>query len=143
MKMKKKALLVGIFLFTILLFNFSISFTSASTADNSFVISGLNEKITFDGGDDDNIDDNFEDFNKRKIEVDLFENEATIHSVRAGTEAKDLIRTDISYGESGVEIQGRTGRRIFFFVSETRLCFLDPGEIQTFHRPPCRYPGSR
>jgi hypothetical protein len=65
----------------------------------------LNEKITLDGGDDDNIDDNFEDFNKRKIEVDLFENEATIQSIRVGTEAKDLIRTDIGYGESGIEIQ--------------------------------------
>jgi len=105
--MKKKGLLVGIFLFTILLFNFSISFASASTADNSFVISGLNEKITLDGDDDDNIDDNFEEFNKRKIEVDLFENEATIQSIKVGAEAKDLIRTDIGYGESGVEIQIR------------------------------------
>ena len=107
MKMKKKAMLAGFVLFTILFFNFSFGFAAASTSDNSFVISGLNEKITISDDDNDDIDDNFEDFNKRKIEVDLFEHEATIQSIKVGTEAKDLIRTDISYGESGVEIQIR------------------------------------
>ncbi len=107
MKMKKKPLMIGIVLFTILLFNFSFGFAAALTDENSFIISGLDEKITIEDNDNDNIDDNFEDLNKRKIEVDLFENEATIQSIRGATEAKDLIRTDISYGESGVEIQIR------------------------------------
>jgi len=98
MKMKKRALWVGCFLFTILLFNFSVGFAAALTDDNSFVISS-------DDTDNDGIDDNFEDLNKRKIEVDISENEATIQSIRQGTGAKDLIRTDIVYGEYGVEIQ--------------------------------------
>ena len=96
--MKKRALWVGCFLFTILLFNFSVGFAAALTNDNSFVISS-------DDADSDGIDDNFEDFNKRKIEVDILENEATIQSIRQGTENKDLIRTDIVHGEYGVEIQ--------------------------------------
>ncbi len=96
--MKKRALWVGCFLFTILLFNFSIGFAAALTNDNSFVISS-------DDVDNDAIDDNFEDLNKRKIEVDISENEATIQSIRQGTETKDLIRTDIVYSEYGVEIQ--------------------------------------
>jgi len=107
MKMKKKPLTIGIVLFIILLFNFSFGFTAASIDGNSFIISGLEEKITIEDVDNDNIDDNFEDLNKRIIEVDLFENEATIQSVRRTTESKDLIRTDIGYGESGVEIQIR------------------------------------
>ncbi len=105
MKMKKRALLVGYFLFTIMLFNFTFGFAAALTDNNSFVISGLNEKITIDDADNDGIDDNFENLNKRKIEVDIFDNEAIIQSIRKGTEMKDLIRTVIGYGENGVEIQ--------------------------------------
>jgi len=103
--MKKRALWVGCFLFTILLFNFSIGFAAALTDDNPFVLSGLNEKITFDDVDNDGINDNFEDLNKRKIEVDIFDNEATIQSIREGVETKDLIRTDIVSGDYGVKIQ--------------------------------------
>lgn len=105
MKMKKRSLWVGYFLFTILLFNFSIGFAAALIDDNSFVISGLNDKITIADGDNDGIDDNFEDLNRRKIEVYIFENETIIQSIREGAEPKDLIRTDIVCGEYGVEIQ--------------------------------------
>ena len=105
MKIQKRALSVCYFLLTILLFNFSIGFAAALTNDNSFVISELDEKITFDDSDNDKIEDNFEELNRRKIEVDIFENEATIQSISVGTETRDLIRTDIGYGEHGVEIQ--------------------------------------
>ncbi|MHA2289742.1 MAG: hypothetical protein ACXABG_13235, partial [Promethearchaeota archaeon] len=90
--MKKRVLLIGFFLCGIVLINLSSRFVEASV------------EISNDA-DNDGIDDDFELLNKRKINVEIFSNEATILSTRSKSESKDQIRTDIALGEDGIEFQ--------------------------------------
>ena len=86
--MKNKYYLISLFLMGIILFNFSFGFVQA-----------------FDdfGNDNDNINDEFEDLNKRHIEVDdTGADEIHISSIKKSESGKDQISIFISYNADGI-----------------------------------------
>ncbi|MCK4381110.1 MAG: hypothetical protein KAW51_08240 [Candidatus Lokiarchaeota archaeon] len=85
--MKKQYYLMSIFLLSILLFNINFTLTIAS---------GEN--------DDDGINDDFEEKNKRHIEVGIGENEIVVESVRRSEVDRDEIRAFIFFDEDGLYI---------------------------------------
>lgn len=90
MKIKTKYYLIGYFLIGFLFLSLNYGFVIAS-------------------GDDDNdgIDDNFEEINKRDIEIEITENEAQVKSIRRSDKKKDEIKFDIGYNEGGISIELR------------------------------------
>lgn len=103
--MKNRVLLVGFLLCSLIVFNLSIGFAKASEYEQTLIINDSSSIETSDDADNDGIDDNFESLNKRKINVEVFSNEATILSVRSKSDNKDQIRTDIALGEDGISFQ--------------------------------------
>ena len=95
MKIKNKYYLIGFFLIGFLFLSFNCGFIIAS-------------------GDDDNdgIDDNFEEINKRDIEMEITENEAQIKSIRRSDIKKDEIEFNIGYNEGGISIEIRYRSKI-------------------------------
>ena len=83
--MKKQYYLISLFLLSILIFN--INFTLIIASD-----------------DDDGINDDFEEKNKRHIEVGIGENEIGVESVRRSEADIDEIRALISFDEDGLYI---------------------------------------
>jgi len=84
--MKKRVLLIGLILFGILILNFAIGNVIASDAD------------------DDGIEDSFEDFNKRDVEIEFKENETEVESVLRTGRQKDSIEFKIKYDGGGLDI---------------------------------------
>ena len=95
MKIKNKYHLIGFFLIGFLFLSFNYGFVIAS-------------------GDDDNdgIDDNFEEINKRDIEIEITENEAQIKSIKRSDIKKDEIEFNIGYNEGGISIEIRYRSKI-------------------------------
>jgi hypothetical protein len=86
--MKRGTVFIGLFLFSILFFTPICGFTAA--------------KSDTDG---DGIDDNFEELNKREIDLVIEANEISIESIRKSDKNKDLISTNIVYDEDGLRFQ--------------------------------------
>ncbi|MFX1568452.1 MAG: hypothetical protein ACFFCV_08800 [Promethearchaeota archaeon] len=63
--------------------------------------------IASDEGDNDNIDDDFEELNKRDIEIHTEGSEILIDSIRRNDNNKDEIRSQITYDEEGLKIEIR------------------------------------
>ena len=95
MKIKKKYYLIGFFLI-------------------GFLFSSLNYGFVIASGDDDNdsIDDNFEEINKRDIEIEITENEAQIKSIRRSDKKKDEIEFNVGFNEGGISIEIRYRSKI-------------------------------
>ncbi len=91
--MKKKTIIVGLFLLTLLLFNLNFGF---GTATNS---------IRVKDADEDEITDDFEEYNKRDIEVDIESNEITVNSIRRNEPNQDQMRINIVYDVDGIQFQ--------------------------------------
>jgi len=90
--MKNKHRVVGLLLLGILFINLTL-------------VSILTTAELVNDSDNDGIDDNYEEINKRDIEVDTFENEeARIISLRRSDQKKDQIIIDIELSEDGIEI---------------------------------------
>ncbi len=87
--MKNKNYLISFFLLGIILFNFSFGFVQAFD-DNNF------------GNDNDDINDEFEDLNKRHIEVDRGEDEIHISSIKKSENGKDQISIFVSNDADGI-----------------------------------------
>jgi len=85
--MKKQYYLTGLFLLSILILNITFIFTVASGED-----------------DGDGIDDDFEEKNKRYIEINIEGNEIGIESIRRSETNKDEITGLILYDEDGLYI---------------------------------------
>lgn len=83
--MKKQYYLISLFLLSILIFN--INFTLI---------------IAFGEDDDDGISDDFEEKNKRYVEVGIGENEIEVESVRRSEVDRDEIRVLIFFDEDGL-----------------------------------------
>ena len=66
-----------------------------------------NNVFASDEGDDDNINDDFEELNKRIIEIYTEGNETLIESIRRSDTNKDEIRGQINYNEEGLKIELR------------------------------------
>ena len=89
--MKKKNYLISLFLLGIILFNFSFGFAQA-----------FNDKKTYFSEDNDNIDDDFEEKNKRHVEVDIVEDQIHIFSVRRSDTKKDQLGILVTYNADGI-----------------------------------------
>jgi len=97
MKIKNKYYLIGFFLIGFLFLSLNYGFVIASDDDDN---------------DNDGIDDNFEEINKRDIEIEITENEAQIKSIRRSDKQKDEIKFDIGYNEGGISIEIRYRSKI-------------------------------
>jgi len=105
--MKKRTFLLWIFLISILIalnFGFITAYSTENAIQDKALSYSFVDKI---GGDidDDGIDDNFEELNKRDIEVDIVANEITIQSVRRSNKKKDQIVANIVYDEDGISFE--------------------------------------
>ena len=89
--MKNKIRVVGLLILGILFINFTL-------------VSILVTAEVVNDSDNDGVDDNYEEFNKRNIEVDIFGNEARIISLKRSGQKKDQIIIDIELSEDGIEI---------------------------------------
>jgi hypothetical protein len=85
--MKKKYFLISLVFLGFLIFN-----------------SYINLGIASDEGDDDNINDDLEELNKRDIEVLIEGNEILVESIKRIDKNRDEIRTIINYNEEGLKI---------------------------------------
>lgn len=123
--MKKQYYFVILFLFGIIIFNFNFTFVVAS-----------GEEV------DDGIDDNFEEINKRDIEISFNGNKIELESIRRTDQNKDEIRTNIVYDGNGIKINlsyrsnleaecelgfGILFREITEFIDINKDGFYDPG----------------
>jgi hypothetical protein len=95
--MKKKVIVISLFLFSILIINFNFGFSIAFNNENLIKIHSE--------PDEDGVDDKFEDFNKRDIEIDIGSNEFTIISTRRNDLKKDQMRCDVLYDGDGITYQ--------------------------------------
>ena len=85
--MKKRSIIFSIFLLGIILFNLGLATVIASDDD-------------FDG-----IDDDFEELNKRDIEIEFSEDEFEVQTIlRSGT-LRDKIEFSVSYDSDGVSVE--------------------------------------
>ena len=105
--MKNRTLLLGLFLFSILItlnYGFITAYSTESAIQDEdlsdFFIKNISNDI-----DDDGIDDSFEELNKRDIEVDIIANEITIQSIRRSNKKKDQIVANIVYDEDGISFE--------------------------------------
>ncbi|MFW9865291.1 MAG: hypothetical protein ACFFEN_04260 [Candidatus Thorarchaeota archaeon] len=88
--MKKRTLLIGFSLICIVYFALNSGIALAANVIDS---------------DDDGIDDDFEDINKRDIDLDIAPNEITVESFRRSDNLKDQIITTIIYTEDGIKFR--------------------------------------
>ena len=89
--MKNKNSMISLFLLGIILFNFSFGFAQAFDDNEPYFTE-----------DNDNINDDFEDINKRDVEVDIVEDEIHIFSVRRSDTNKDQIGITVTYNPDGI-----------------------------------------
>ncbi len=91
--MKNKYYLISLFLLGILFFNFSFG-----------IVNAFYDELIKDI-DDDGVNDDFEELNKRYIEIDGIEdNEIHVESIKRSEKEKDQINTIIIYDEDGIHI---------------------------------------
>jgi len=125
--MRNKYYLISLFLLGIILFNFSFGFVQA-----------------FDdfGNDNDNINDEFEDLNKRHVEVDIVEDEIHIFSIKRSENGKDQISIFISYNTDGINFviryRSKIGEESEFDIAFRVLIreiieFVDTNEDGIYH----------
>ena len=86
-KIKRMYLIIGFFFVAILMFSFNSKFVSASDED------------------DDGIDDDFEEDNKRNIEIEISDNEIQIESNLRSGEIIDDIQLKVQYESEGLSIE--------------------------------------
>ncbi len=86
LKQKKKYFIMFTFVFSILIINFSFGFVTASDNDN------------------DGVDDDFEELNKRKVEIEFSNNEFQIESHLRSGEIIDEISLKTKYNNDGISI---------------------------------------
>ncbi|KKL78915.1 hypothetical protein LCGC14_2020080, partial [marine sediment metagenome] len=103
-KKKSKYLIIGLSILAILMFSFNSNFVSASDDD------------------DDGIDDDFEELNKRNIEIDISDNEIQIESHLRSGDNIDSIQLKIQYESEGLSIQV-SYQKEYNSESETELEF--------------------
>jgi transcription antitermination factor NusA-like protein len=85
--MKRKYFLINISILMVLLFTSSFNFVTASDED------------------DDGIDDEFEELNKRSVSIEILENETEITSILKSGKNIDAIIYDIKYDENGFRLE--------------------------------------
>ncbi len=131
--MKNKNYLFSLFLLGIILFNFSFGFVQA-----------FNDKRSYFAEDNDNIDDDFEEINKRHVEVDIVEEEREIHifSVRRSDTQKDLLRILVTYNPDGISFVVRYKSKfeveyefniVFDVLFRELIEFVDTNEDGVYH----------
>ena len=92
--MKNKHRVVGLLILGILFINLTL-------------VSVITTAEIVNDSDNDGVDDNYEENNKRDIEVDISENETRIISLRRSEQKKDQIIIDIRLSEDGIRIDFR------------------------------------
>lgn len=119
--MKNKLLLIYIFLLSIFIFNLNFGFYIATDVHEKGINDEDGEVFNFNSeidDDNDGIDDNFEEMNKRDIEIHIVENEIEIESIRRSDKKKDEIRIFITYDEDGISLEIKYRSK---FESETEF----------------------
>ena len=129
--MKNKNYLISLFLLGIILFNFSFGFAQA-----------FDGKISYFTDDNDNINDDFEEINKRHVEVDIVEEEIHIFSVRRSDTRKDQLGILVTYNPDGIsfvvryksKFEAETEFNIVFGVLFREIIeFIDTNEDGVYH----------